>query len=63
MQHAFDSILTGLFGEMSSRQPALSGSRPSVLLAVSGGIDSMCMAGLFKGSAAAMDFAVAHCNF
>lgn len=63
MQHAFDSILTGLFGEMSSRQPSLSGSRLSVLLAVSGGIDSMCMAGLFKGSAAAMDFAVAHCNF
>ncbi len=34
-----------------------------VLLAVSGGVDSMCMAELFAESGKGMDFAVAHCNF
>ncbi len=34
-----------------------------VLLAVSGGIDSMCMAGLFAGLEEPLPFAVAHCNF
>ena len=63
MQHAFDSILTGLFGELLSRRPGLSSRTPSVLLAVSGGIDSMCMAELFKDFGPGVDFAVAHCNF
>ncbi len=34
-----------------------------VLLAVSGGIDSMCMAGLFAGLDEPLPFALAHCNF
>ena len=63
MQRAFDSILAGLLGELVSRRPGLSLHTPSVLLAVSGGIDSMCMAELFKASGAGAVFAVAHCNF
>ncbi|MBO8444929.1 MAG: tRNA lysidine(34) synthetase TilS [Bacteroidetes bacterium] len=35
----------------------------SVLLAVSGGIDSMCMADLFLRSSCSPDFVLAHCNF
>ncbi len=34
-----------------------------LLLAVSGGIDSMCMAELFAGLPEPLPFAVAHCNF
>lgn len=34
-----------------------------VLLAVSGGMDSMCMADLFAGLDGSVSFAVAHCNF
>ncbi len=34
-----------------------------VLLAVSGGVDSMCMAELFLSARQSVDFAVAHCNF
>ena len=33
------------------------------LLAVSGGVDSMCMAELFAGLEDPVDFAIAHCNF
>ena len=42
-----------------------SGLRPPLLLAVSGGVDSMVMADLFlhAGDPAFRDFAVAHCNF
>ena len=35
----------------------------SFLLAVSGGMDSMCMLDLFSKTLPASDFAVAHCNF
>ena len=63
MQRAFDSILAGLLGELVSRRPGLSSRTPSVLLAVSGGIDSMCMADLVLHSHHDLDFAVAHCNF
>lgn len=39
-------------------------SAPSgMLVAVSGGIDSMCMAHLFHEAYGAADFAIAHCNF
>lgn len=38
-------------------------SVPSFLLAVSGGMDSMCMADLFVRTCGLSDIAVAHCNF
>ena len=52
MQERFDRILNGLLPEGEA-----------VLLAVSGGVDSMCMADLFFGSALSPRFSVAHCNF
>lgn len=38
-------------------------SVPSFLLAVSGGMDSMCMAELFVRTCGVSDIAIAHCNF
>ena len=38
-------------------------SRPLFLLAVSGGMDSMCLLDLFSKVLPASDYAVAHCNF
>ena len=38
-------------------------STPQYLLAVSGGMDSMCMADLFLQTLGADSFAIAHCNF
>ena len=38
-------------------------SAPKYLLAVSGGMDSMCMADLFLQTLGADAFAIAHCNF
>ena len=52
MQERFDRILKGLLTDGEA-----------VLLAVSGGIDSMCMADLFLNSAAKVPFALVHCNF
>ena len=52
MQERFDRILEGLLPDVEA-----------VLLAVSGGIDSMCMAELFLNSAVGKRFALAHCNF
>lgn len=53
MQRAFDTTLEGLLGDW----------RGAVLLAVSGGIDSMTMLHLARHSALNLDFAVAHVNF
>lgn len=52
MYHEFSNILarTGLWNDSGT-----------VLLAVSGGIDSMCMADLFRRTG--LPFAIAHCNF
>ena len=52
MQKAFDKILEGLLPDGET-----------ALLAVSGGIDSICMADLFLNSSLHRPFAMAHCNF
>ena len=51
--------LKGLINEWS----AFSADAPVVLLAVSGGVDSMCMAELFHSLEERVAFAIAHCNF
>lgn len=53
LQGEFDKTLLRLAGEDGGR----------FLLGVSGGIDSMCLAELFKGSRLHPEFAVAHVNF
>ena len=53
LQGAFDKTLLRLTGEAGGR----------FLLGVSGGVDSMCMAALFKCSRLQPEFAVAHVNF
>lgn len=58
--------LEGLIkNELWSAPYSKSDTCPTVpaLLAVSGGMDSMCMADLFLSSAFFTDFAIAHCNF
>lgn len=52
MQRRFDKIIEGLL-------PA----GETALLAVSGGVDSICLAELFAHSTTGRRFAVAHCNF
>lgn len=52
MQERFDRILKELLPEGEA-----------ALLAVSGGVDSMCLADLFLNSSLHPDFAVAHCDF
>ena len=55
--------LRGLINEWSAPSGFSGSAAPAVLLAVSGGVDSMCMAELFAGLDPQMTFAVAHCNF
>lgn len=52
IQKSFDRTIVGLVPE-----------KETALLAVSGGIDSICLASLFLNSSAGLRFAVAHCNF
>lgn len=52
IQKSFDRTIVGLVPE-----------KETALLAVSGGIDSICLALLFLNSSAGRRFAVAHCNF
>ena len=51
-QEKFDSVLSG---QVSAGE--------NVLVAVSGGADSICMAELFLRSSLHPSFSVAHCNF
>ena len=57
MQRRFSEIMKDMRGLINEW------SAPSILLAVSGGVDSMCMAELFAGLEEPVRFAVAHCNF
>ncbi len=57
MQKQFDVTLTEL---LCNETPS---PDSTVLLAVSGGVDSMCMAELFLRSSLKPGFALAHCNF
>lgn len=52
IKKSFDRTIVGLVPE-----------KETALLAVSGGIDSICLASLFLNSSAGRRFAVAHCNF
>ena len=52
IQKSFDRTIVGLVPE-----------KETALLAVSGGIDSICLASLFLNSFSGRRFAVAHCNF
>lgn len=52
IRKSFDRTIVGLVPE-----------KETALLAVSGGIDSICLASLFLNSSAGRRFAVAHCNF
>lgn len=52
IQKSFDRTIVGLVPE-----------KETALLAVSGGIDSICLASLFLNSSAGRRFAVVHCNF
>lgn len=61
MQRQFDVILTELLYWQIETPPSDTGAK--MVLAVSGGVDSMCMAELFLHSALRPVFAVAHCNF
>jgi tRNA(Ile)-lysidine synthase TilS/MesJ len=59
--------LRGLINEWSALPCNVSdegcSGEAGILLAVSGGIDSMCMAELFAALEPSVPFAVAHCNF
>lgn len=55
LQEKFDRTLRQLAGNTIRRR--------KILLAVSGGIDSMCMANLYLHSSMKLDFALAHVNF
>ena len=53
MQKRFDTALQRILGE----------SNPKLLLAVSGGVDSMCLAELARRSRLRLNFSLAHANF
>ena len=55
--------LRGLINEWSAPSGFEGNPSADVLLAVSGGIDSMCMADLFVSCDSGLTFAMAHCNF
>lgn len=69
MQKRFADTMNELWGLIDdSRSASLSSSssfppRSGILLAVSGGIDSMCLADLWLHCFGSESFAIAHCNF
>lgn len=64
MLERFKNIVEGQKGLINDFWSAPSGmSSDRILLAVSGGIDSMCMADLFHEVFGKDSFAIAHCNF
>ena len=64
MQGYFDAVIADILSPAGgSGKDSDRAAYPPVLLAVSGGIDSMCMADLVLHSHHDLDFAVAHCNF
>ncbi len=63
MQRRFDAIMEEILRVTGNDCPRKDGTAIRMLLAVSGGIDSMCMADLALHSASGLRFAVAHCNF
>ncbi len=60
MQRQFDAVLTELFVQ---NDISLSDGGPVLLLAVSGGVDSICLAELCMHSTLPLRPLVAHCNF
>lgn len=62
MQRQVEAILTELLGPFRPAPEEENPEAPRVLVAVSGGIDSMCLADVFRRSRI-IPFAVAHCNF
>ena len=62
MQRQVEAMLTELLGPFRPAPEEENPEAPRVLLAVSGGIDSMCLADVFRRSKV-LPFAVAHCNF
>lgn len=62
MQRHFAQAMDRIVGLIDFRSASSSLSQ-GVLLAVSGGVDSMCMADAFLKNLGASSFAVAHCNF
>jgi tRNA(Ile)-lysidine synthase len=66
MQRRFADTMTemrGLINEWSAPSGFTGKPEADVLLAVSGGIDSMCMAELFAALEPHVPFVLAHCNF
>ena len=66
MQRRFADTMTemrGLINDWSAPSGFTGEPDADVLLAVSGGIDSMCMAELFASFEPNVSFALAHCNF
>lgn len=60
MQRRFDTALERLMREAGTVPPF---SSVTLLLAVSGGVDSMCLADLALHSSTGIRIAIAHCNF
>ena len=63
-QRSASSVILSHSLQRLRRLPSETGeSRNLFLLAVSGGMDSMCMADIFLKTVGADAFAIAHCNF